>query len=73
MCISATARSSSETREAPRGSESAFASADDIVAKFRKMTRAAMDAKQQDALIDGVMRLDELPDSRALIELLRIG
>jgi hypothetical protein len=32
-----------------------------------------MDAKQQDALIDGVMRLDELPDSRALIELLQIG
>src|ERR1700684_3475674 len=49
-----------ETREAPRGSESAFAGADDIVAKFRKLTRAAMDAKQQDALIDGVMRLDEL-------------
>jgi 2-methylcitrate dehydratase PrpD len=62
-----------ETREAPRGSESAFAGADDIVAKFRKLTRAAMDAKQQDALIDGVMRLDELPDSRALIELLQVG
>jgi 2-methylcitrate dehydratase PrpD len=62
-----------ETREAPRGSEHAFAGADDIVAKFRKLTRAVMDAKQQDALIDGVMRLDELPDSRALIELLQIG
>jgi 2-methylcitrate dehydratase PrpD len=62
-----------ETREAPRGSEHAFAGADDIVAKFRKLTRTVMDAKQQDALIDGVMRLDELPDSRALIELLQIG
>jgi 2-methylcitrate dehydratase PrpD len=62
-----------ETREAPRGSEHAFAGEDDIVAKFRKLTRAVMDAKQQDALIDGVMRLDELLDSRALIELLQIG
>ena len=42
-----------ETREAPRGSEHAFASADDIVAKFRKLTRGVMAAKQQDALIDG--------------------
>jgi 2-methylcitrate dehydratase PrpD len=62
-----------ETREAPRGSEHVFAGEDDIVAKFRKLTRAVMDAKQQDALIDGVMRLDESPDSRTLIELLRIG
>jgi 2-methylcitrate dehydratase PrpD len=62
-----------ETREAPRGSEHAFAGADDIVAKFRKLTRAVMDAKQQDALIDSVMRLDELPDSRTLIDLLQIG
>ena len=29
----------SETREAPRGSEQSFASADDIVGKFRKLTR----------------------------------
>ncbi len=33
----------SETREAPRGSEQSFASADDIVAKFRKLTRGVMD------------------------------
>jgi hypothetical protein len=32
-----------------------------------------MASKQQDALIDAVLRLDELPDSHALIELLRIG
>jgi aconitate decarboxylase len=62
-----------ETREAPRGSEHSFASAGDIIAKFRKLARGVMIDKQQDALIDAVMRLDELPDGRALIELLRIG
>jgi len=62
-----------ETREAPRGSEHAFASQDDIVDKFRKLTRAAMGPTQQDALIDAVLRLDDLPDSRALTDLLRIG
>ncbi len=56
----------SETREAPRGSEQSFASADDIVGKFRKLTRGVMAAKQQDALIEAVMGLDELPDSRTL-------
>jgi aconitate decarboxylase len=62
-----------EIREAPRGSEHSFASAGDIIAKFRKLARGVMIDKQQDALIDAVMRLDELPDSRTLIELLRIG
>ncbi len=60
-----------ETREAPRGSEHSFASAHDIAAKFRKLTKAAMPGEQQDALIDAVLGLDKLPDSRTLIELLR--
>jgi aconitate decarboxylase len=64
--------SESETREAPRGSEQSFASADDIVEKFRKLTRGVMAAKQQDALVDAVLKLETLPDSRTLIELLRI-
>ena len=62
-----------ETREAPRGSEHSFAGKDDIVDKFRKLTRGVMPGTQQNALIDAVMRLDELPDSRALIDVLRIG
>ncbi len=61
-----------ETREAPRGSEQSFASAHDIAEKFRKLTRGAMPARQQDALIDAVMGLDKLPDSRTLIEQLRV-
>jgi 2-methylcitrate dehydratase PrpD len=61
-----------ETREAPRGSEQSFASARDIAEKFCKLTKAAMPAKQQDALIDAVLGLDKLPDSRTLIEQLRV-
>jgi 2-methylcitrate dehydratase PrpD len=60
-----------ETREAPRGSEQSFASADDIIAKFRKLTRGAMPKAQQDALVDAVLRLEEAADSRELIALLR--
>jgi 2-methylcitrate dehydratase PrpD len=62
-----------ETREAPRGSEQMFAGTDDIVEKFRKLTRRGMRTEQQDALIDAVMRLDELADSRELTDLLRVG
>jgi len=61
-----------ETREAPRGSEQSFASADDIIGKFRKLTRDVMLTAQQDALIDAVLGLDKLPDSRTLIEHLRV-
>jgi 2-methylcitrate dehydratase PrpD len=60
-----------ETREAPRGSEQSFASADDIVAKFRKLTRGVMNKERQDALIGAVRRLEGLTDSRELIALLR--
>jgi aconitate decarboxylase len=60
----------SETREAPRGSEQSFASAEDIVSKFRKLTRGVMSAMQQDALADAVLGLDKLPESRTLIRLL---
>jgi 2-methylcitrate dehydratase PrpD len=61
-----------ETREAPRGSEQSFASADDIVAKFRALTRAVLPAARQQALIDAVLGLDELPEAKRMIELLRV-
>jgi 2-methylcitrate dehydratase PrpD len=60
----------SEVREAPRGSEHAFASADDITAKFRKLTRGVIDVDHQQSLIDAALRLEDLPDSHALIRLL---
>ncbi len=60
-----------ETREAPRGSEHSFASTDDIARKFRKLAEPVM-GKQADAIVATVMDLDNLPDSRALIDLLRL-
>src|ERR1700704_5933663 len=62
----------SETREAPRGSEQSFASADDIVAKFRALTRTVLRPDRQQVLIDAVLGLDELPKARTLTELLRV-
>jgi aconitate decarboxylase len=61
-----------ETREAPRGSEQSFASADDIIGKFEKLARGAMSQSQQDALVEAVMGLEKLADSRELIALLRV-
>jgi aconitate decarboxylase len=61
-----------ETREAPRGSEQSFASAGDIIGKFRKLTRGVMAQTQQEALIGAVMGLDELADSWELVKLLRV-
>jgi aconitate decarboxylase len=61
-----------ETREAPRGSEQSFASESDIVGKFRKLTSGVMPVAQRDDLIDAVLGLDKLPDSRTLIEHLQV-
>ena len=60
-----------ESRDAPRGSEQNFASDAQIVDKFRKLTRATLAEQQQNALIEAVLRLEQLPDSRAMIALLR--
>jgi aconitate decarboxylase len=62
-----------ETRDTPRGSEQSFADETQIIEKFRKLTRAVLPQAQQNALIDAVRRLDELADSRTMIELLRVG
>ena len=61
----------SETREAPRGSEQSFATADDIVDKFRKLTGAAMTETQQAALIEAVLEMEQLSASKRLAHLLR--
>jgi hypothetical protein len=60
----------SETREAPRGSEHSFATEREIVEKFRKLTRHAMSGTRQAALVDAVLKLEILPDSKRLAELL---
>ncbi len=62
-----------ETGDTPHGSEQNFASETQIVEKFRKLTGAAIAEQQQNALIEAVLRLDDLPGSRAMIELLRVA
>lgn len=61
-----------EIREAARGSEHSFAKPEDIVGKFRKLSRDVMTEAQQDSLIDAVLGLDKLADSRTLTELLQL-
>jgi 2-methylcitrate dehydratase PrpD len=63
----------SETREAPRGSEHSFAPAEDIIDKFRKLTRTTMPKDQQEALIEALLRVETLSDTRELIRLLRVS
>jgi aconitate decarboxylase len=63
----------SETREAPRGSEQSFATADEIIEKFSKLTRAAMPKERQSVLIDAVLNLEKLSDARQLTRLLHIA
>jgi len=62
-----------ETRDAPRGSEQNFASDAQIIEKFCKLTHATMSGQQQNALIEAVLRLEQLPDCRAMIEQLRLA
>ena len=62
-----------ETRDSPRGSEQNFAGEAQIIDKFRKLTRSSMAERQQNALIEAVLRLEQLPDSCAMIELLSLA
>lgn len=59
-----------ETREAPRGSEAAFASEADIVEKFEKLARKALPDVQQGRLIDAILNLERVADAREIATLL---
>jgi 2-methylcitrate dehydratase PrpD len=61
----------SETREAPRGSEQSFATREEIVEKFCKLTREAMPQKQQEALIQAVLGMEDLKNGKDLARLLQ--
>ena len=61
----------SETREAPRGSEHSFATRDEIVEKFCKLTREAMPQSQQEALIQAVLGMEDVKDAKTLVGLLQ--
>ena len=60
-----------ETREAPRGSEQSFASADEIVEKFRKLTRHTMQSVQQDEVIDMILAMEKVDDMARLPQALQ--
>jgi 2-methylcitrate dehydratase PrpD len=61
-----------DAREAPRGSEQSFGTREDIVEKFRKLSRALGPA-QQSALIDAVLGAEDLPDARRIVDLMCVG
>ena len=59
-----------ETREAPRGSEQSFASAEEIVEKFRKLTRGVISPQQQADISELVLHMEDQADMRRLTEVL---
>jgi 2-methylcitrate dehydratase PrpD len=57
-----------ETVEAPRGSEKSFASADDVVEKFMKLTAPRVSQTKAHRVADMVLNLDSLGDMGRLIK-----
>ena len=67
-CTSPTARSLTETVEAPRGSEQKFASEADVVDKFRKLARAVFADAEIDRIAgEMVLGCDKLADIGVLV------
>jgi 2-methylcitrate dehydratase PrpD len=61
-----------ETVEAPRGSETHFASDTDVIDKFRKLALHRMAASQVERIVEQVMGLDGLPVAASLIDALTV-
>lgn len=59
-----------ETVEAPRGSEHSFASADQVIAKFRKLAGRRIARDQVERIVDGVMGAERMEDAAGLVALL---
>jgi aconitate decarboxylase len=60
----------SETVEAPRGSEHKFASEADVVEKFRKLARRTLSDAQAERIVELVLRCDKLADVGVLVSAL---
>ena len=58
------------TVEAPRGSEHNFASAADVIAKFKALALHALPATQVDALCEAMLHVDELDDAARIVRLM---
>lgn len=61
------------TVEAPRGSEHNFASAADVIAKFKALALHALPAAQVDALCDAVMHAEALDDAAQIVRLMTLA
>ena len=61
-----------ETVEAPRGSEQKFASDQDVIAKFRKLTCARMSDSQVDRIVDLVMNAERVASAKELAATLSV-
>ena len=55
-----------ETVEAPRGSEHSFATADDVIDKFRKLAARRIPQRQVEQIVDQVMHAERLDNASAL-------
>ena len=62
-----------QTVEAPRGSEHAFASEADVIAKFRKLAARRISDTAADRLVAQVMTAETLPSAAELVRSLAIG
>ena len=62
-----------ETREAPIGSEDSFATADDVIAKFRKLAERRIGRAQVDRIVEQVMGLEQLQKIDDLIRSLAVS
>jgi 2-methylcitrate dehydratase PrpD len=59
-----------QTVEAPRGSEEQFASEADVVAKFRKLAQRVLAPDRVDRIVEIVLGLENLHDTRVLMDAL---
>jgi aconitate decarboxylase len=62
-----------ETVEAPRGSEKKFASDQDVIAKFRKLTRGRISDSQAERIVDLVMNAERVASAKDLATALSAG
>jgi 2-methylcitrate dehydratase PrpD len=62
-----------ETVEAPRGSESSFASEADVVAKFMKLAVHAVPTPAAERIVDLVLKLEHLEDGGEVVQALALS
>jgi 2-methylcitrate dehydratase PrpD len=60
-----------ETVEAPRGSEHKFATEEDVIAKFRKLSETQFSREKTDKIIDLVMNAEKLSSAQDIAKALQ--